>query len=122
MNKFTLATIIIILGTFFMIARCEAGSFTVDERSVLHVGASALINASCNGFGTVVSGAASTGQRSFCAGLTFGVGLVKEFIVDGHEDYGDIAMNSIGIVLSDRFFAHLFPVNEGGGVGISGRW
>lgn len=118
MKKTIILTLLaVLLGGFSF-----ASEFTVDDRSMLHVGASAFITASCNAFVTSTQGKTTNAQRLFCASTAFGVGLFKEYMVDAHPDYGDIFFNAVGIAVTDRVFIHFFPVDNGGGLSVTSRW
>jgi hypothetical protein len=113
-----------IILTIFLVLSVASTSFAAeftlyDDNSKLHVGASALINGSCNAFGILITGEAPIRQRAYCAVITAGIGLVKEFGIDVYPDYGDIMWNLVGIAITDQAAVYLFPTKGGGGVGFT---
>jgi hypothetical protein len=116
-----LLLMVVVLSVFASSA--FAAEFTpYDENSKLHVGASALINGSCNAFGILITGEAVSRQRAYCAVVTAGIGLVKEFALDEYPDYGDIMWNLVGIAITDQAAVYLFPVEGGGGIGFTNKF
>ena len=99
MSKATIITTLIILSTFFMIARCDAGDFTVDKRSLLHVGVSGAFSFPCalllkkqqtqnNLTDNQIIGTVGT--------LSLVPGGFKEVIIDAYIDWGDMGFNALG--------------------------
>ena len=95
MMRIYILTIFLIL-----IASNSFAEFTADDRSWMHTTASYAIAQGCSAGIVVVGGErsqqATISRRWFCALSSAGVGLVKEYIIDGHPDYGDLAFNFIG--------------------------
>ncbi len=127
MNRYTVMTVIIVLFTFITIARCNAGGFTVDERSLLHVGASAAFGAGMDAalYTTRKHNGFTSGQRVTLATIGGSIpGLVKESILDGYFDYGDMTFNVagalVGALASEAACDWIYA--DGNYVGFQLRW
>jgi hypothetical protein len=96
---------------------CGATEFTVDDRSALHVGASALISSSCTAM-TYDAQSEST-RNAVCISVALAIGSVKESGLDASPDMGDMAFNALGAVLgvyvTDKIF--IWARNDTIGVG-----
>lgn len=73
----------------------HAADFTVDERSLLHLGASAVIGAGINQ-ALLAGNAKPTLRRIFSFTTCIGVGLLKEYGFDSAADMGDVFFDSVG--------------------------
>ncbi len=102
MNKYTMISIVIVIAVFCWIASCDAAEFTVDERSLLHIGASAAFGAGLDAvlYTTREANGFTARQRVTLATIGGSIpGLVKESILDGYFDYGDMTFNVAGALV-----------------------
>jgi hypothetical protein len=89
-------SILLIVLSIVLSAPAFASDFTVDERSILHFGASAGIAATADVL-LYENGVVDPVKRKAIAGLTaFSVGFIKE-LTDDDIDMGDMAFNALGI-------------------------
>ena len=115
--KIVIIVIAVICGFLFAeIAR--SADFTVDSRSLMHVGAAGTISATVNTF--AVEAKIPQFDRNVIAFSTaFGAGLTKELFMDDSLDYGDVFFNGLGaiggIYISEKYF--ILPSEKGLTVG-----
>lgn len=109
----------LIFLALILIPSAALAQFTVDDRSLLHLGASAVIAGSVNAVGIATQTPAW--RRWSAAGLScMVVGMAKE-MHDTYVDYGDLAFDAlgcaVGIGLTDVTLA---PLKNGAAIGW--RW
>lgn len=76
----------------------HAAYFTVDVRSILHVGVSTVISASINT--AMIADNAPVATRILTSSLgCMAVGAFKEFGMDARPDYGDLFFDAVGCAL-----------------------
>lgn len=94
--------------------------FTVDERSLYHVGASAAISGTCN---LMTMGAQNPKVRRWgCFTTAIAIGSIKEFAIDSSADMGDMAFNVLGAYLGVAITDRLYLWANGHSVGVTGTW
>lgn len=72
-----------------------AEEFTVDARSVYHVGISTFIGAGINS-SLIVTDVPLVSRVLTSAFGCLAIGAMKEFSFDGYPDYGDLFFNAVG--------------------------
>lgn len=120
--KAFIITMLAIISLVLGISAAYGAEFTIDERSLYHVVASAAISSTC---GLVMFNSAPENyknRRWFCFGSALMVGAFKEFAIDGYVDYGDLAFDAIGslsVIATDSWQLRAYRKGEANGVEIT---
>lgn len=112
----------LILGLLIFWASPSLAEFTVDERSLLHFGASAGIGYTVNSFANLTDNKSSVSEKVAVFAICSSPGLAKEFMIDSQADYGDLAFNTLGC-LSGMVISDFMWVSVGDDkLVLNGRW